>query len=178
MQQSCPTTAQLLFDCCIVALEDLTPPPSQAPPPAIYPTINYVGVPLLTDLQRAIHTPLPLRLSETPLSRIATGGDGGLPTIDPHAVTFLASHRANGEAVLDYRIIARNMAQVYISPRAYNDGFSIELDLPHSCYHDHPTCGFKWRIVENDQLIFQHIEKSTLASRIPRWGSTLRGTWL
>ncbi len=37
MQQSRPPAAQLLFDCGIVALEDLTPPPSRADPqPVIY----------------------------------------------------------------------------------------------------------------------------------------------
>jgi hypothetical protein len=178
MQQSHPPAAQLLFDCGTVALEDLTPPPSQADPPsAIYPTINYAGGPPLTDLQRAIHTPLPLCLSKTPPSHIAMGSDGGLPTTDPHAGTFLASHGADGEAVLDNRITARDMAQVYISPHAHNNGFLIELDLRHSRYHDHPTCGFKFTM-ENDQLILQHIEKSTLASRIPCWWSTLRGAWL
>jgi hypothetical protein len=105
------------------------------------------------------------------------GGDGGLPTTDPHAGMFLASHGTNGEAVQDYRITACDIAQVYISPHAYNNGFPIELDLRHSQYHDHPTCGLKFT-VENDRLILQHIEKSTLASRIPRWQSTLRGAWL
>jgi hypothetical protein len=53
----------------------------------------------MTDLQRAIQTPLPLRLSKTPPSRMSLGGDGGLPTTDPHAGTFLASYGANGNAV-------------------------------------------------------------------------------
>ena len=167
MQQSHPPAAQLLFDCGIVALEDLTPPPSQTdPPPPIYPTINCAAGPLLTDLQWAIQTPLPLRLSKMPPSRIAMGSDGGLPTTDPHAGMFLASHGTNGEAIRDYRITVRDMGQVYIFPHAYNNGFSIELDLRHSRYHDHPTCGLKFTM-ENDQLILQHIEKSTLASRIP-----------
>jgi hypothetical protein len=178
MKQSRPPAAQLPFDCGIVALEDLTPPPSRAdPPPVVYLTINYAGGPPLTNLQWAIHTLLPLHLRKMPLSRIAMGGNGGLPTTDPHAGTFLAYHGANGEAVLDYRITACNMVQVYISPHAYNDGFPIELDLRHSHYHDHPTCGFKFT-VENDWLILQHIEKSTLASRIPHWRSTLHGAWL
>jgi hypothetical protein len=178
MQQSHLPAAQLLIDCAIVALEDLIPPPSRAdPPPALHPTINYVSGPPLTDLRWAICTPLPLCLSKMPPSHIAMGGDGGLPTTNPHAGTFLASHGADGEAVLDYRITARNMAQVYISPHAYNNRFPIELDLRHSHYHDHLTCGFKFT-VENDRLILQHIEKSTLASRIPCWRSPLRGAWL
>ncbi len=67
--------------------------------------------------------------------------------------------------------------QVYISPHAYNDGFPIELDFRHGCYHDHPTCGLKFT-VENEWLILKHIEKSTLASKIPWWRSTLHGAWL
>jgi hypothetical protein len=108
---------------------------------------------------------------------MSLGGDGSLPTTDPHAGTFLASFGANGNAVRDFRITARDLAQVYISPHAYNNGFPIELDLQHGRYHDHPTCGLKFT-VENEQLILQHIEKITLASKIPCWQSTLRGTWL
>jgi hypothetical protein len=178
MQQSRPPAAQLLFDCGIVALEDLTPPPSRVDPqPEVYPMINFTCGPMMTDLQPAIQTPLPLCLSNTTPSRMSLGGDGSLPTTDLHAGTFLASYGANGNAVRDFRITTRDLAQVYISPHAYNDGFPIELDLWHSCYHDHPTCGLKFT-VENERLILQHIEKSTLSSKILRWWSTLHGTLL
>jgi hypothetical protein len=147
MQQSRPPAAQLLFDCGIVALKDLTPPPSRADPrPAIYPTINFTSGPTMTDLQRAIQTPLPLRLSKTPPSRMSLGGNGGLPTTDLHAGTFLATYGANGNAVWDFRITARNLAQVYISLHAYNDGFPIKLDLWHGHYHNHLTCGLKFMV--------------------------------
>jgi hypothetical protein len=44
MEQAHPPAAQLLFDCGIVALEDLTPLPSRADPqPAIYPMINFMS---------------------------------------------------------------------------------------------------------------------------------------
>ena len=120
---------------------------------------------------------LPLRLSKTPQSRMSLGGNGSLPTTDPHAGTFLASYGANENAVRDFQITARNLAQVYISPHAYNDRFPIKFDLQHGCYHDHPTCGLKFT-GENKRLILQHIEKSTLASKILRWRSTLHGVWL
>jgi hypothetical protein len=103
MQQSRPPAAQFLFNCGIVALEDLTPPPSRADPhPAIYPMINFTSGPTMTDLQRAIQTPLPLCLSKTPPSHMSLGGDSGLPTTDPHSGTFLASYGANGNAVRDF----------------------------------------------------------------------------
>jgi hypothetical protein len=177
-QQSHPPAAQLLFDCGIVALEDLTPLPSREnPQPAVYPTINFISGPTMTDLQRAIQTPLPLCLSEAPPSCMSLGGDGGLPTTDPHAGTFLASYGADGNAVRDFQITARDLVQAYISPHAYNNEFPIKLDLWHGCYHDHPTCGLKFT-VENERLILKHIEKNTLASKIPRWRSTLHGAWL
>jgi hypothetical protein len=150
MQQSRPPAAQLLFDCGIVALEDLTPPPSRADlQPAIYPTINFTSGPTMTDLQRVIQTLLPLRLRKMPPSCMSLGGNGGLSTTDLHAGTFLASYGANGNAVRDFRITARNLAQVYISPHTYNDRFPIKLDLQHGCYHNHPTCGLKFT-VENE----------------------------
>ncbi len=103
MQQARPPAAQLLFDCGIVALEDLTSPPSRADPQlAIYPMINFTSGPTMTDLQQAIQTPLPLRLSKTPLSCMSLGGDGGLLTTDPQAGTFLASYGANGNTVQDF----------------------------------------------------------------------------
>ncbi len=40
------------------------------------------------------------------------GGDGGLATTDPNAGTFLESYSADGAAVRDYRITARDLAQV------------------------------------------------------------------
>jgi hypothetical protein len=107
MQQAHPPAAQLLFDCGIIALEDLTPPPSRADPqPAIYPMINFTSGLTMTDLQRAIQTPLQFFLSEMPLSRMSLGGNGVLPTTDPHAGTFLASYGADGNAVWDFRITA------------------------------------------------------------------------
>ncbi len=45
---------------------------------------------------------LPLRLSKMPPSRMSLGGNGGLPTTDPHAGTFLASYGANRNAVRDF----------------------------------------------------------------------------
>jgi hypothetical protein len=178
MQQARPPAAQLLFDCGIVALEDLTHPPSRADPQsAIYPMINFTSGPMMTDLQQAIQTPLPICLSKTPPSRMSLGGNGGLPTTDLHAGTFLASYKADGNAGRDFQITACNLTQVYISPHAYNDGFPIKLDLWHGHYHDHHTCGLKLT-VENEWLILQHIEKSTLASKILRWRSTLPGAWL
>jgi hypothetical protein len=105
------------------------------------------------------------------------GGNGSLPTKDSHAGTFLESYNADGDTVRDYCITARDLAQVYISPHAYKDGFPIELDLQHGHFHDHPARGMKFTGV-NGRLILQHIEKSTLASKIPRWRSELRGAWL
>jgi hypothetical protein len=105
------------------------------------------------------------------------GSNGGLLTYDPHAGTFLGSYNAYGDAVKDFCITARNLAQVSISPHAYKDGFPIKLDLRHGCFHNHPACVMKFT-VENEQLILQHIEKCTLASKIPCWCSELCGAWL
>jgi hypothetical protein len=51
--------------------------------------------------------------------------------MDPPAGTFLESYNADRDAVRDYRITARNLTLVYISPYAYKDGFPVELDLQH-----------------------------------------------
>ena len=105
------------------------------------------------------------------------GGNGGLLTTDPHAGTLLESYSADGDVVRDYRITAGGLAHVYISPHVYKDGCPIELDLQHGQFHNHPACGMKFTVV-NGQLILQHIEKSTLASKIPCWCSELCGAWL
>jgi hypothetical protein len=178
MQESRPPAAQLLYDCGAVTLEGLTTLSSHADPlPAPYPSINSTRVTQMTYLQCAIQTTLQLCMSATPPSRMHLGGDGGLPTKDSHAGTFLESYNADGDAVRDYPITARDLAQVYISPHAYKDGFPIELDLQHGRLHDHLACGMKFTVV-NGRLILQHIEKSTLASKIPCWCSELHGAWL
>jgi hypothetical protein len=69
------------------------------------------------------------------------------------------------------------MAQVYVSPHAYHNGFEVNVDLKYAKYLDHPTWGLKFRTI-NGRLILEHIEQSTIASKIPRWRSTLKGAWL
>jgi hypothetical protein len=162
MQESRPLTAQLLFDCGAVTLEALTAPFSHAdPPPAPYPSINAARITQMTDLHCAIQNPLPLCMSATPPLRMHLGGNGGLPTKDPHAGTIIESYNANRDAVRDFHITTRDLAQVYVSLHAYKDGFLIELDLRYGCFHDHPACRMKFT-VKNEQLILQHILKRAL----------------
>jgi hypothetical protein len=131
----------------------------------------------MNDLQCAIQTLLPLRMSATAPLHMHLGGNVSLPTKDPNAGTIVGSYNASRDAVRDFRITAMDLVQVYISPHEYKDGFSIELDLQHGRYHDHPECGMKF-MDENELLILQHIEQSTLASKIPSWHSELHGAWL
>jgi hypothetical protein len=119
MQESGLPAAQLLFDCGVVTLEDLTTPSSHADPlPAPYPLINFARVTQMTNLQWAIQTPLPLCMSATPPPRMHLEGDGGLPTKDPHAGTVLGSYSVKGFAGKDFHITARDLLQVDISPHA------------------------------------------------------------
>jgi hypothetical protein len=52
--------------------------------------------------------------------------------------------------------------------------FEVNVDLKYAKYLNHPTCGLKFRTI-NGRPILEHIEKSTIASKIPRWQSTLKG---
>jgi hypothetical protein len=99
-------------------------------------------------------------MSATPPSCMPLGGNGGLLTKDPHTGTILGSYNANGDIERDFCITARDLAQVYISPHAYKDGFPIELDLQHGRLHDDPVCEMIF-LVENEQLIL-HILKRAL----------------
>ena len=178
MQQSRPPAAQLLYDCGIVYGDNV---PSSAdstninqhPQHAPYPHLHSTTVPSI-NITPAIQQPLPLRLGPTPqpaLDKPTT------PTIDPFADTVLASFNPDGQAVTDYRITARDFAQVYVSPHAYHNGFEVDVDLKYAKYLNHPSWGLKFRTI-NGRLILEHIEKSTIASKIPRWRSTLKGAWL
>jgi hypothetical protein len=69
------------------------------------------------------------------------------------------------------------MAQVYLSPDAYHNGFDIDVDLKYAKYLTHPSWGLKFCHI-NGRLVLEHIEKGTIGSKIPRWRSTLKGAWL
>ncbi len=75
------------------------------------------------------------------------------------------------------QITAHDMSQVYISPHPYKDGLEIYLDLPHKKHYSHPAAGMNF-ITVTGCLILQHIDKGTLAARIPCWQSELKGAWL
>ena len=138
-----------------------------------HPQLNSTAAPSI-NTTLAIQQPLPLRLGPTPhqaLDKPTT------PLEDPFADTVLASFNKDGQAVTDYRITARDMAQVYVSPQAYHNGFEVDVDLKYAIYLDHPSWGLKFRTI-NGRLILEHIEKSTIASKITRWRSTLKGAWL
>ena len=158
MQQSRLPAAQLLYDCGIVYNED---GPSngdanetnQRPQHAPYPQLQSTTAPSI-NITPAIQQPLPLRLGPTPQPAF---DKPTTPTIDPYADTVLASYNTDGQqAVTDYRITARDMAQ-----------FEVNVDLKYAKYLNHPTWGLKFRTI-NGRLILEHIEKSTIASKIPR----------
>ena len=178
MQQSRPPAAQLLYDCGIIYDEDGpssgdSNETNQLPQHAPYPQLYSTTAPSI-NITPAIQQPLPLRLGPTPQPAF---DKPTIPTIDPFADTVLASFNTDGQAVTDYRITARDMAQVYVSPHAYHNGFEVDVDLKYAKYLNHPTWGLKFCTI-NGRLILEHIEKSTIASKIPRWRSTLKGAWL
>ena len=177
MQQARPPAAQLLFDCGIVYDEDVPSSDSnnsiQHPQHAPYPQLHSTKAPAI-NITPAIQQPLPLRLGPTPqpaLDKPTT------PMNDPFADTVLASFNKDGQAVTDYRITSRDMAQVYVSPHAYHNGFEVDVDLKYAKYLNHPSWGLKFQTI-NGRLILEHIEKSTIAAKIPRWRSRLKGAWL
>jgi hypothetical protein len=53
----------------------------------------------------------------------------------------------------------------------------IYLDLCHKKHYSYPAAGMQF-ITVNGCLILQHIDKGTLAARIPCWRSELKGAWL
>jgi hypothetical protein len=176
MQESRPPAAQLLYDCGIIYDNELpqhNPDDTNQPPIAPYPLLQSIHAPTRAP-SHAVNQPLPLRLGPTPQSATNTPTT---PIKDPYAETVLASHDKDGQAVVDYNITTRDMAQVYLSPHAYHNGFEVEVDLRYAKFLNHPSWGLKFRTI-NGRLILEHIEKGTIGSKIARWRSTLKGAWL
>jgi hypothetical protein len=119
----------------------------------------------------AIQLPLPFSLDHTP-SSIAERAAPLMPQL-----TMPPTGNKDSTAISDFFITARNMSQVYISPHPYKDGLEINLYLRHKKHYSHPAAGMKF-ITVNGCLIFQHIDKGTLAARIPCWRSESKGACL
>jgi hypothetical protein len=170
-----PPAAQLLYDLGVVNEDGFTSPPATEEERfAAYPSIPDVAKPLPKLPLNAKSFPLPLRLTADPPSTAARAAN--LATVDPYLDTCLQTNNRDGQAVDDYFITRRDWAQIYASPHAYHDGFDIELPLLRY-KKDDPTAGMRFRFV-NGRLILDRIEKSTIAAKIPRWRSRLRGAWL
>jgi hypothetical protein len=166
MHEGHPPAAQLLFDCGIIHYDDTLLCDSidtHTLPPAPYPQLNAITT--KTDvLSQAIQQPLPLRLGPAPSSAVS---NTTTPTIDPYTAPILASYGPNGNAVTNYSITARDMAQVYLSTDAYHNGFDIEVDLKYAKYLTHPS---SWGIKSchiNGRLVLEHIEKGTIGYKVP-----------
>ena len=86
---------------------------------------------------------------------------------------------SNPEAVFvdAYGITRRDIEQVYVSPHPYHAAFEEEITLRNFNSDDHPTAGFKFKVI-NERLIVEHISPGTHGAKIPRWRSRIRGSWL
>jgi hypothetical protein len=162
LQPTCPTAAQLLYDCGLLAEEvvkDILHSPSTLMPHASYPPLPAYDKEFCTiPIGPAIQLPLPLSLGHTP-SSIASRAARLTPQLtSPH------NCNKDSTAVSDFFITAHDMSQAYISPHPYKDGLEIYLDLRHKKHYSHPVAGMKF-ITVNGCLILQHIDKGTLAAR-------------
>ena len=166
-QPARPPTAQLLYDCGMNHTVEYKTTPQTTQPPLRYPPITHSRPPTLPN--QAVQQPLPLH------QLACTTYTSQRPTRDPYANTSLARKTVN-----EYDITTRDMAQVYIAPCPYYHGTEIELDLGplnRRTHFESPTAGMRF-ITSNGRMLLQHIDQKSLAARIPRWRSTIKGAWL
>ncbi|KAL9185818.1 hypothetical protein ACHAXT_003595 [Thalassiosira profunda] len=178
LQPSRPPAAQLLYDLGLANDDAFAcPPASPETELASYPPLPAMASPLPKLPAKAMMCPFPLRLTEMPMSTPPSRtARAATLTSDPYLGTPLQSSNKDGTAVKDYCITRRDTAQIYVSPHAYHNSFDIDLPLRRYKRHD-ATAGMRFDLI-NGRLILSHIEKSTVAAKIPRWRSRLRGAWL
>ncbi|KAL9178452.1 hypothetical protein ACHAXT_003782 [Thalassiosira profunda] len=178
LQPSRPPAAQLLYDLGLANDDAFAcPPASPETELASYPPLPAMALPLPKLPAKAMMCPFPLRLTEMPMSTPPSmTARAATLTSDPYLGTPLQSSNKDGTAVKDYCITRRDTAQIYVSPHAYHNSFDIDLPLRRYKRHD-ATAGMRFDLI-NGRLILSHIEKSTVAAKIPRWRSRLRGAWL
>jgi hypothetical protein len=78
---------------------------------------------------------------------------------------------------LSYGVLANNIAQIYLSPKPYNDAFEEELDLCKFNMSHHRAAGMMF-LPQDNRLILASMTPSTPGARIPHWCTRLRGAWL
>jgi hypothetical protein len=173
LQPHRPPAAQLLYDMGMEH-EDCfqCAPPSQPRPAAPYPSIP-TKKPTATPTM-ALNSFLPLRLSETPTTTAARAAK----VENPYEDTILHPRYHKLDIIQEMNLDRDDtFAQIYISPSPYCEAFEETLDLRKWTPRDHQTAGLVLQ-QKGDRLILISIDKSTPASRIPRWRSRCRGAWI
>jgi hypothetical protein len=80
-------------------------------------------------------------------------------------------------AVADYQIHLRDVAQIFMSPSAYNKVFEEYIDM--KCFYptNLPAGGMHFRTI-GDRLILDSIAKGLPCAKSKDWQSRLKGAWL
>ncbi len=187
LQPSRPPAAQLLYDMGLeydddelddgdssessssdsVVLETVPPAKFNATPYPPYPTKNdHI---LCRAPPSCLISPLPLRETAVPRHRTAAAA----------RVSMTPSPRLSSasDVVTEFSIGARDIATIYLSPDPYHEAFEEEIDIRRFDFTKHRTAGLCLAELDG-RLFLGGIAKSTPCSRIPRWGTRIKGAWL
>jgi hypothetical protein len=174
LQPSRPLAAQLLYD---LSLQDDNPPtvsvPAMLPSFASQPPCPKKS-PDPASIGPARHPHLPLCKSATPNKVTAWAATASI--LDPYHNTLIHfNHDAAG--VTDYQIHLRDIAQIFMSPTAYDNAFEEYINM--KCFYptNLPVGDLQFRTI-GDFLILGSIAKSSPCAKLKDWQSCLKGAWL
>ena len=165
-----PPAAQLLYDIGILSDSDVLGDPIRDD--VILPLAAYPPFPLLKS---APSTPPSARLSHLPLglgprtfaASAAKSEALPAPLLEESPATVLA----------EFNITIGDVAQVYFSPKPFNEAFEEEIELWPATAVQHPTAGLSL-LPRDGRVYLAQISPSTPGAKIPRWRSRLRGACL
>lgn len=168
LQSSRPPAAQLLYDMGMEPDIDQIEEELGTTELAPYPPIPHHAPHKLPT--KAVIYPIPLRISPQPSFPVYAASAAKTKVVpeDPAQGDLWNIWKENKEEVF---------RQIYLSPTPYHDAFEERMDIRRWHPTDHPTAGLRL-VQENGRVMLINMDKSTPASRIPRWRSRLKGAWL
>ncbi len=174
LQPSYPPAAQLLYD---LGLQDDYPltvsVPAMLPSFALQPPCPKKS-PDPPSIGPAHHPHLPLCESATPNKVTARAATASIS--DPYHDTLIRFNR-DAAAVADYQIHLRDIAQIFMSPTAYNDEFKEYIDMKRFYPTNLPVGDLQFRTI-GDRLILGSIAKGSPCAKLKDWQSCLKSAWL
>ena len=121
----------------------------------------------------SIHSPLPLRVTDTPQPHIINARAARVKSKDDNKT----KKQIAADVVAEYLIGSNNMAMIYVSPDIFGSAFEEEIYLCKFDFDTHRTAGLCF-FEKDNHIYLASMAPSTPGARVPRWRTRICGVWL